>query len=114
MTPAVPALAMPPVPLYCVIMLDGRILGYVRADRAPNIVARLRSIKAAALSRLQPLPAGAKVSTIQVCNAPSSKLRHLQPGSSASVVISYHAFHLIWTCLLLGHQLVNISFDSTA
>ena len=69
MMPAVPALAMPPIPMYCVIMLDGRILGHVLANRAPNIVARLRSIKAAALSRLQPLPAGAKVSTLQVCNA---------------------------------------------
>lgn len=71
MTPAVPALAVPPVPVYCVVMLDGRVLGHVRTDRAPSIVARLRAIKAAALALLQPRqhPADAKVTELQVSAA---------------------------------------------
>ncbi len=66
MMPAVPALVLPPFPMYVAVMLDGRVIGHVRSDRAPRIVARLRAIKAAALSRLQRLPPDAKVGPLQV------------------------------------------------
>ncbi|KAG1670388.1 hypothetical protein FOA52_000148 [Chlamydomonas sp. UWO 241] len=47
MTPVAPATNPPPPPAYLSVMLDGRIVGSLRAESAPTVVARLRAIKAA-------------------------------------------------------------------
>ncbi|GFR47172.1 hypothetical protein Agub_g8865 [Astrephomene gubernaculifera] len=50
MLPSAPALTPPPPPDYLSVMLDGRVVGYVRSGApAAALVGRLREIKAAAL-----------------------------------------------------------------
>jgi hypothetical protein len=50
MLPASDAAAPPPPPAYCAVQLDGRVVGYASEAAAEGIVARLRTLKAAAYS----------------------------------------------------------------
>ena len=61
MVGAVPTMIPPATPAYTSIQLDGKVAGYIPADRAGAVVARLRDLKAAALALHEPLPEGASV-----------------------------------------------------
>ena len=63
----VPANAVPSVlqqPTFTTVMLDGKVIGYIRTVNAPAIVSRLRDIKAAKLGAEEMTPVGVK--TIQL------------------------------------------------
>ena len=63
----VPANAVPSIlqqPTFTTVMLDGKVIGYIRTVNAPAIVSRLRDIKAARLGAEEMTPVGVK--TIQL------------------------------------------------
>lgn len=60
MAPAAPALPAPPPPGHLTVMLDGRVVGSIKASLAPAMVSHLRGVKAAKLAAEQDLtPDGA-------------------------------------------------------
>jgi DNA-directed RNA polymerase I subunit RPA2 len=59
MVPAAPALPAPPPPGHLTVMLDGKVVGAVRAALAPALVAHLRGVKAARLGAEEDLTPGA-------------------------------------------------------
>ncbi len=61
MAPAAPALAAPPPPGHLAVLLDGKVVGAVRAALAPALVAHLRALKAARLAAEEDLTPGAKL-----------------------------------------------------
>ncbi|KAK9824626.1 hypothetical protein WJX72_011831 [[Myrmecia] bisecta] len=65
MTPSSPALVPPPPPVYLTVMLDGRVVGWVRSAGAPLLVNRLRAMKSAKLALEQAPPPDASVITLE-------------------------------------------------
>ena len=63
----------PATPAYASIQLDGKVAGYIPADRAGAVVARLHDLKAAALALHEPLPEGASVVSTNVSSASQHK-----------------------------------------
>lgn len=75
----VPANAVPSVlqqPTFTAVMLDGKVIGYIRTFNAPAIVSRLRDIKAAKLGAEEMTPVGVK--TIQLAENEGLVPSHLE------------------------------------